>query len=479
MKKNTYNSLLNFKIKNIEYIMIKSISRQNKSSLTDNQKIAKTLRLLIQNTMELKRNKEIDNYILLSLDYLDGNNHINIQDIYDKFANIYEKYNQELLNNKQISENLIALAIYSELTRIGITKNKNLGNRDKAKKILEKILFSWDVPDPVKLVFYYLFYRIFEKEIRLSINKTKIEEILSIFLDVFSKNQKNPEFLYLKEEIDYLYKLINKLSNSKLEYLNESFQTNKSINNLEQYHGTTVNWQTIIKLRQKDQIKALDDFFGSDYNVYIKNNIEDNEYNILQNNNNQKIKVKFKVSKKLKCDEEKETNKVKKKILFSQYHISGKPSEFCKKSQKFKYLTWNNDKHKYCCDEKEDDTEKKLKHIKYVLYNMLQNIEYNEKTMNSFYFAFQVYMFTFKKFCIESGINPNEIDKILSNQMEKILKLSKAFFVSLESERKQEKYEKELAEINLKKITINKNSNQWKKYEQNLAKLNKLPFTIP
>jgi hypothetical protein len=140
--------------------MNKSSNREGKSSLTDNQKIAKTLRLLIQNTLELKPNKEIDNNILLSLDYLDGNNHINIQDIYRKFADIYENY------NKQISEKLIALAIYSELTRVGITKNKNSGNRNQAKKILEKILFSWDVPDPIQLVFYYLFYRIFKNEIR-------------------------------------------------------------------------------------------------------------------------------------------------------------------------------------------------------------------------------------------------------------------------------------------------------------------------
>ena len=308
---------------------------------------------------------------------------------------------------------------------------------------------------------------------------------MEIFLVVFSKNQKNPEFLYLKEEIDYLRKLLQ----IKLKDLNKKFQSNKSINNLEKYHGTTVNWQTIIRLRQRDQIKALDDFFGNDYNVVLKkNNIEDNKYNILEigednknnilkNENNRKRDVKFKVSKKLKCDDMKETSRVK-KSLFSKYYISGKPSEYCKKSPKFKYLTWNNDKHKYCCDEKDDDIEKKLKHIKYVLYNMLQNIEYNEKTMDFFYFAFQVYIFIFKQFHFELSMTANQNNEIVKKENEKILKLSKAFFVSKNSERRQEIYEKELAEINARN-NININSNQWKKFEENFNKFNELPYKIP
>ena len=60
------------------------------------------------------------------------------------------------------------------------------------------------------------------------------------------------------------------------------------------------------------------------------------------------------------------------------------------------------------------------------------------------------------------------------------MKLSKAFFVSLESERNREIYEKELAEINARN-NINMNSNQWKKFEENFNKFkfSELPYKIP
>jgi len=61
------------------------------------------------------------------------------------------------------------------------------------------------------------------------------------------------------------------------------------------------------------------------------------------------------------------------------------------------FLTWDNQKYKYCCNSEPDSLEKMLKHSKDVLYNMIHSVEINFKSMPELKYAAQKYISLFGK----------------------------------------------------------------------------------
>ena len=148
--------------------------------------IASSLRILINDTLKLNPQEQTDNDILLGLKFLNGEEVGNISEVMDRLWHVYQDIKQEIrgvhpkkINNKKNQENhvtkmLIASAVYSELTRVGIpsTISRRVGgpdstsspSKDNAEAILKTIL----QPNPyckVPLAIYYLYYRDYNKSL--------------------------------------------------------------------------------------------------------------------------------------------------------------------------------------------------------------------------------------------------------------------------------------------------------------------------
>jgi hypothetical protein len=116
--------------------------------------VTKKLREKIEEDLVLNPEEQKDNDILLALDFLDGKTVDNISEVMSRLGEEYQDIKQKIrgvhhLNIKEndINKMLIASAVYSELTRVGIPgfKSKRIGvpdskpspSKDNAKAILE------------------------------------------------------------------------------------------------------------------------------------------------------------------------------------------------------------------------------------------------------------------------------------------------------------------------------------------------------
>ena len=210
--------------------------RGGQETLTDNQKIAKTLRLLIEKNFT-NTNYVIDDNIVNALNYLEKSDSTNNKnktyleikkireylkikyyEIKEKFKEVIPNFRGTKLNGINVNLWLIFSAVYSELTRVGyfysIYKNNKGGNPENARNILTWILYqSEDIPLPL----YYLYFRNFKQSFfenykkinRQSIFINKIDEILQILTVIYDSDIQ--KYSYLKSEIDYLTDIKTKL----------------------------------------------------------------------------------------------------------------------------------------------------------------------------------------------------------------------------------------------------------------------------
>jgi hypothetical protein len=180
------------------------------------------MRLLIKDTLELNPAVNTDNDILLGLNFLDGETFS--PEVFNRLGKAYQTIKQELRNRekerrhhgmnnynknsnnpeKRMTKMLIASAVYSELTRVGIPDYKPPSDHN-AKDILETFVkpkFEKPISVEVPLVIYYLYIRNFMKKNNKIL---KFDEILSkmrLKLDeILSKITNNSERQILSEII--------------------------------------------------------------------------------------------------------------------------------------------------------------------------------------------------------------------------------------------------------------------------------------
>jgi hypothetical protein len=206
--------------------------------LTENQKIAKTLRFLIGDVFKEEQQSfnfprylpTIQEKINKCLDFLEGKEGIDISrdDISSilsgaKFS-FKNKTNENLatLDKDEIVKSLIAEAIYSELTRVGYLYNPT--NPRNAYNILRTFIYPrhrYNIPDDIlPLAMYYLYFRNFS-EYLMSSNEyfkenpekakkflEKLNELESKFAEYPNSNMDKFPDLLAKEKI-YLSQIIH------------------------------------------------------------------------------------------------------------------------------------------------------------------------------------------------------------------------------------------------------------------------------
>lgn len=153
------------------------------------------------------------------------------------------------------------------------------------------------------------------------------------------------------------------------------------------------------ELMQQRQNDASRDFFGDDYQIDQYDPAEEVEAPIVSEGRNT---LRFSEPANIKCDPEKEPKFPNGQIPFS--HYTPNVSKVCKHPPN-SFLTWDNQKYKYCCDTQPDPLEKMLKHCKDVLYHMLHNVDYNSKSAQSLNHIIQKYLAIFRALhTVEEGV---------------------------------------------------------------------------
>jgi hypothetical protein len=132
-----------------------------------------------------------------------------------------------------------------------------------------------------------------------------------------------------------------------------------------------------------------------------------------------RTRVRFSEPMGIKCEEGKQPIFPPRQIPYGYYLPT--PSKACTNSPNV-FLTWDNEKYKYCCNSEPDSLEKMLKHSKDVLYNMIHSVEINYKSMPDLQYAAQKYMSLFRK------LNTPENTQL---EIQKINKLIQTFFLKL------------------------------------------------
>lgn len=97
----------------------------------------------------------------------------------------------------------------------------------------------------------------------------------------------------------------------------------------------------------------------------------------------------------LKCEVGKRPIYPKRGIPF--YYYSQKASDVCTTNAPNLYLTWDNQKYKYCCNPEPDSNEKILKHIKDNIFIMVTTVSIDRKSTESLTQAVKKYLFYFSR----------------------------------------------------------------------------------
>jgi hypothetical protein len=97
----------------------------------------------------------------------------------------------------------------------------------------------------------------------------------------------------------------------------------------------------------------------------------------------------------LKCEIGKQPVYPPKTIPFSYYSI--KPSSVCGHNPPNLFLTWNNQKYKYCCNSQPDSNEKFLKHCKDIIFSMVSNTSIDYKSTSNLTYAVKKYLHYFNQ----------------------------------------------------------------------------------
>lgn len=174
------------------------------------------------------------------------------------------------------------------------------------------------------------------------------------------------------------------------------------------------------ELLQQSQHEAFRNFFGDDYQPEQYDADEEAEPMVSQG----RSVLRFAEPANIKCNPEKipeypRDARGKPGIPFGFY--SSNASAACPNPPNV-YLTWDNKKYKYCCDENPDPVEKMMKHAKDTIYYLLKNTTVDYKTAENLKYAIQKYMIAYKKLH-----TPEE----LIAEREKANAILRAFFVKL------------------------------------------------
>lgn len=174
------------------------------------------------------------------------------------------------------------------------------------------------------------------------------------------------------------------------------------------------------ELLQQIQHEAVRNFFGDDYQP-DQSAEEDAAPAIVSQG---RSVLRFAEPANIKCNPEKipaypKDDYGKPGVPFGFY--SSKASAACPNPPNV-YLTWDNNKYKYCCDENPDPVEKMMKHAKDAIYYLLTNTTVDYKTAENLKYAIQKYMIAYKKLH-----TPEEV----AIEREKTNALVQAFFVKL------------------------------------------------
>lgn len=174
------------------------------------------------------------------------------------------------------------------------------------------------------------------------------------------------------------------------------------------------------ELLQERQNEAVRNFFGDDYQP--EQNAEEEAAPAIVSQG--RSVLRFAEPANIKCNPEKtpvypKDERGKPGIPFGFY--SSNPSAACPNRPNV-YLTWDNKKYKYCCDENPDPVAKMMKHAKDAIYYLLTNTTVDYKTVENLKYAMQKYMIFYKKLH-----TPEEV----ATEREKTNALLQAFFVKL------------------------------------------------